>query len=55
MKSGYLVIALLFFIHTGFYALPDHWRRARTWLRVAGLLLALVLLSVVILMFVGAG
>jgi hypothetical protein len=53
-KSGYLMLALIFFINTGFYALPDHWRRAKIWLRVAGLLLALVLLSMLILMFIGA-
>jgi hypothetical protein len=54
-KTSALMIALGQFALAGFYALPDRRRRARQRLRVAGLLLALVPLSMIILMFIAAG
>lgn len=54
-RSCYLMIALMQFAFAGFYALPDQWGRVKRWLRVATFLLALVVLSLSILMFIDAG
>ena len=54
-KSYILMIALMQFALAGFHALPGQRRRVKRWLQVATLLLALVVLSLSILLFIAAG
>lgn len=54
LKSSALMITLGQFVLAGFFGLPDRRRRAKQWLRIAAVLLALAVLSLSIAIFVGA-